>query len=98
MIIERKKIQHKDNLKLMARTAVLFEFKNKVFVMVEANATDYTKMHFMNQVLESEQIDMFIFKYKNTTQCSVRIPEGSSILDLNDWFEDFGCKGHAKAG
>ena len=98
MIIERKKIQHKDNLKLMARTAVLFEFKNKVFVMVEANATDYTKMHFMNQVLESEQIDMFIFKYKNTTQCSVRIPEGSSISDLNDWFEDFGCKGHAKAG
>lgn len=98
MIIERKNIQHDKNLKLMARTAMLFEYKDKVFVMVEADATDYTKMHFMNEVLESEQIDMFIFKYKHTTQCSVRVPANSTITDLNDWYDDFGCMGHARAG
>lgn len=98
MIIDRKKIQHDANLKLMSRTAILFEYKNLVIVMVEADATDYTKMHFMNEVLESESIDMFIFKYKNTTQCSVRIPTTSSIKDLNMWYDDFGCIGHARAG
>ncbi len=98
MIIDRKNIQHDKNLKLMAKTAILFEYKNMVIVMVEADATDYTKMHFMNEVLESEQIDMFIFKYKYTTQCSVRIPYNSNIKDLNDWYEDFGCMGHARAG
>lgn len=98
MIIKRKAIKHRENLKKMGKTAALFDYKEYVFVMVEADATDYTKMHFMNEVLESEQIDMFIFKYSNTTRCSVRIPDGSRITDLNDWYDDFGCRGHAKAG
>jgi len=98
MIIDRKKLKHEENLKIMSKTASLFDFKNHVFVMVESQATDYTKMHFMNEVLESEQIDMFIFKYPGGTQCSVRIPDGSKIEDLNDWYEDFGCEGHKKAG
>ena len=98
IIIERKALKHKENMKKMPKTAALFDYKDHVFVMVEADATDYTKMHFMNEVLESEQIDMFIFKYPNTTQCSVRIPEGSRISDLNDWYDDFGCRGHARAG
>lgn len=98
MIIQRKKLKHNENLKYMEKTAALFDYKDHVFVMVEANATDYTKMHFMNAVLESEQIDMFIFKYPGATQSSVRIPTGSRIKDLNDWYEDFGCIGHEKAG
>ena len=98
MIIERKDIRHHKNLKMMAKTAALFDYKDHVFVMVEADATDYTKMHFMNEVLESEQVDLFIFKYTNTVQCSVRIPEGSKITDLNEWFGDLGCRGHSKAG
>jgi len=61
--------------------------------------TDYIKMLFMNAVLESEQIDMFIFKYPGTTQSSVRIPKSSKrVTDLNDWFDDFGCIGHSHAG
>jgi len=53
----------------------------------------------MNEVLESEEIDMFIFKYPHTTQCSVRIPKDSkNVTDLNDWYEDFGCIGHSHAG
>lgn len=98
MIMERKKIRHHKNLKMMARTAAIFDYKDHVFVMVEADATDYTKMYFMNEVLESEQVDLFIFKYKNTVQCSVRIPDGSRIVDLNDWYDDLGCRGHSKAG
>jgi hypothetical protein len=98
MIMKRKAIRHRENMKRMPKTAALFDYKEYVFVMVESNATDYTKMHFMNEVLESEQIDMFIFKYPNGTQCSVRLPEGSRITDLNDWYEDFGCVGHSKAG
>ena len=98
MIMSRKRIRHNENLKFMEKNAALFDYKDHVFVMVEAEATDYTKMHFMNSVLESEPIDMFIFKYPNTTQCSVRIPNTSRIKDLNDWYEDFGCIGHEKAG
>lgn len=98
MIIQRKKLRHNENLKLMEKNAALFDYKDHVFVMVEANATDYTKMHFMNSVLESEQIDMFIFKYPGGTQSSVRVPKGSRIKNLNDWYEDFGCIGHEKAG
>jgi oligoribonuclease NrnB/cAMP/cGMP phosphodiesterase (DHH superfamily) len=98
MTIKRKKLKHNKNLKIMARSAALFDYKEHVVVMVEAQATDYTKMHFMNEVLESEQIDMFIFKYPRGTQSSVRIPNGSKIDDLNDWYDDFGCVGHAKAG
>lgn len=98
MILERKKIRHDKNLKTMARTAALFDYKDHVFVMVESDATDYTKMFFMNEVLESEQIDLFIFKYPNTVQCSVRVPDGSRIKDLNDWFDELGCRGHEKAG
>ncbi len=98
MIIDRKAIQHRDNLKLMAKTATLFDYKEHVFVMVEAQCTNYTHMHFMNEVLETEQIDMFILKYPGTTQCSVRLPNGSQIEDVNVWFEDLGCQGHKKAG
>jgi nanoRNase/pAp phosphatase (c-di-AMP/oligoRNAs hydrolase) len=98
MIIERKKIKHYENLKIMENNAALFDFKNHTFVMTESQATDYTKMHFINEVLESENIDMFIFKYPNVTQCSVRIPNNSRINDLNEWYEDFGCIGHKKAG
>jgi len=98
MIIERKKLKHEKNLKRMPKSAALFDYKEHVFVMVEADATDYTKMFFMNEVLESEQIDMFIFKYPNTTQCSVRLPIGSRINDINDWYDDFGCRGHSAAG
>jgi len=98
MIIERKAIQHRENLKLMERTASLFDYKDHVFVMVEAQATNYTHMHFMREVLETEQVDMFILKYPKSTQCSVRIPDGSKIVDLNSWYEDFGCLGHKKAG
>lgn len=98
MIMDRKKLRHEENLKNMGKSAALFDYKDHVFVMVESQATDYTKMHFMNEVLESEQIDMFIFKYPGGTQSSVRIPEGSRIKDLNDWYDDFGCAGHKKAG
>lgn len=98
IIIERKQIQHKNNLKHMAKNASIFDYKEHVFVIVESTATDYTKMHFMNEVLEDEFVDMFIFKYPNGTQCSVRIPNSSRISDLNDWYLDFGCIGHAKAG
>lgn len=98
MIIRRKKLKHSENLKLMEKTAALFDYKDHVFVMVETNATDYTKMHFMNEVLEGENIDMFIFKYPGGTQCSVRVPKKSRIHDLNTWYEDFGCIGHEKAG
>lgn len=98
LIIDRKKIKHDENLKLMERTASLFDFKDHVFVMVEADATDYTKMHFMNGVIEEECVDMFIFKYTNTTKCSVRIPPSSKIDDLNKWYDIIGCAGHKKAG
>lgn len=98
MIIHRKRLKHDINLKLMGEQAALFDFKDHVFVMVEAQATNYTLMHFMNNVLETEQIDMFILKYPGSIQCSVRIPNGSRIEDLNDWYDDFGCIGHAKAG
>lgn len=98
LIIERKKIKHKENLKKMGKTAAIFDYNDHVFVMVEARATNYTLMHFMNEVLESEQVDMFILKYPGGTQSSVRIPKGSRIDDLNDWYEDFGCIGHTKAG
>jgi len=98
MIIKRKHLKHIENLKIMERTAAMFDYKDHVFVMVESQATDYTKMHFMNAVLESEQIDMFIFKYPRGVQSSVRIPNGSRITDCNDWYEDFGCIGHNKAG
>ncbi len=99
MIIERKKLKHYSNLKIMEKNAIIFDYKKHVFVMVEANATDYTKMHFMNLILETENVDMFIFKYTGTTQCSIRIPnKQSKIKDLNDWYEDFGCIGHEKAG
>jgi len=98
LIIKRKKLKHHENLNLMERTAALFDYKKHTFVMVEANATDYTKMHFMNAVLESEKIDMFIFKYPGGTQSSVRVPKDSRINNLNDWYEDFGCIGHEKAG
>jgi len=98
MIIERKKIRHEKSLKQMENEAMLFDFKNHTFVLVEADVTDYTKMHFMNQVLVEEFVDMFIFKYTGTTQCSVRVPSTSKIVDLNDWFDEFGCIGHARAG
>lgn len=98
MIISRKEIKHRENLKLMEKNASIFDFNDHVFVMVEADATDYTKMHFMNEVLTEENVDMFIFKYYNTTQCSVRIPNKSKIDDLNDWFDILGCIGHKKAG
>jgi len=97
-IIDIKKIRHDRNLLTLEENATLFEYKDIIVVITEADCTDYTKMHFMNVVLESEQIDMFIFKYPNTTQSSVRIPTGSKIMDLNDWYADFGCVGHAKAG
>jgi len=98
-IIDTKKIRGNRNLIELEDNAILFEYKNIVVVMTESKSpTDYIKMLFMNSVLESEQVDMFIFKYPGTTQSSVRIPNGSSITDLNDWYEDFGCKGHKKAG
>lgn len=98
MIIERKKLKHNENLKIMERSAAIFDYKDHVFVMVEAQATNYTMMHFMNEVLESEHVDMFILKYPRGTQSSVRIPNNSKIKDLNDWYDDFGCIGHEKAG
>lgn len=98
IIIDRKKIKHHENLKLMKNNATLFDYKDHVFVLTESQATDYTKMHFMNEVLECEAVDMFIFKYPGGTQCSVRIPAKSKIDDLNDWYEYFGCAGHKKAG
>ena len=99
-IIEIKQIRGERNLKELEENAILFEYKGIVVVITESKSpTDYIKMLFMNEVLESEQVDMFIFKYPGTTQASVRIPKNSTkITDLNDWYDDFGCIGHSHAG
>lgn len=98
-IISVKKTRADRNMRELEDNAMLFEYKDLVIVITESKSpTDFTKMLFMNSVLEEEQIDMFIFKYPNTTQCSVRIPASSKIDDLNTLYEDFGCIGHAKAG
>jgi len=98
-IIDTKQIRGERNLKELEENAIIFEYKNIIVVLSEASSpTDFIKMKFMNYILDEENVDMFIFKYPNTTQCSVRIPSASSISDLNDWYNDFGCKGHSHAG
>ena len=98
-IIEYKERKHEKDLKTMEENAFLFEYKGLNVVMTESDAVDYTKMCFNNEVLKDfPDVDMFIYKYPNTKQCSVRIPENSKVEDLNDWTDVFGCAGHAKAG
>lgn len=98
-IIDTKQIRGERNLKELENNAILFDYKNIVVVITEAKSpTDYIKMRFMNEVLESEEVDMFIFKYQGTTQSSVRIPKNSKVKDLNDLYDDFGCRGHEHAG
>lgn len=98
-IIATKKIRMERVMKTLISNAIIFEYIDMIIVMTDSpSATDYTKMIFMNEVLSSEKVDMFIFKYEGTSQCSVRIPSNSKIEDLNEYYDIFGCVGHAKAG
>jgi len=92
-------LKHRDvDLTNMMDDGFINTFKNHNFYITECDSpTDYTKYLLMNELID-KGIDMFIFKFKNTTQCSVRIPPNSKILDLNVWYDDIGCVGHKSAG